>query len=230
MTDRHPDEDRLIELALDDIGQTEREEVLAHLGTCERCRSTYESIAGTIDRTLAAAPRAEPPPGFDGAVVSSLGLGPGDTVADEQSRPDRRRTRQLLRLAAAVIVGIAIGAGVAVLSAGDRGQAPVPGEMSVTANSTPLRTAEGAEVGTVTRSDVDGKRVVVVGVSKPVVGAEYRCDLLLDDGRRVVAGTWTMRTAQGWTWVVPAPAGDLAGVELVTESGKVWSRAELAAR
>ncbi|MGH3951623.1 MAG: hypothetical protein ACRDSE_21305 [Pseudonocardiaceae bacterium] len=227
MTEQHPAEDLLVELALDDIERSEREEILHHLSVCARCRDSYATVAGAIDRTLAAAPRIEPPPGFDGSVVAALGLDsacPGHVGGS----PSTRRLHAVLRLAAAAIIGIVVGVGAAV------GSDLIQQEPSatLTANSAVLRTGEGDVVGTVSASRVDGQPVVVVGVAEAVVGVEYRCRLLLADGRRVDAGTWTARTENGWTWVVRAPEDNgpentVVALELVSTTGKVWSSAEL---
>ncbi|MGH3518422.1 MAG: hypothetical protein ACRDQ7_13595 [Haloechinothrix sp.] len=228
MTEQHPAEDLLIELALDDVARPQRDEVMSHISGCEQCRSSYDTIAGTIDRMLPAAPRTEPRPGFDGIVVAALGLEAGEH-ADLQRRRSARRKRRVLQLAAAAIIGIVLGAGATILTTGlslFSGQESV---LALTANSALLRTGDGETVGTVATSMVDGQPVVVVGVSRALVGVDYRCRLLLADGRRVDAGTWTARTEDGWTWVVRAPENDVVGLELVTSAGKVWSSAKLTA-
>lgn len=222
MTDRHPSDDLLVELAtddLDDAGLPSRDELLRHLNDCAACRSSYDSIQATVDRTLAAAPRVDPPPGFDRTVVSAITT---ESVA-------RARGRWLpggsaLWLAAAVVIGIALGAGgVAALGPSDT----EPG-IAVTSNSALLRTGEGDPVGAVSASAVDGDPVMVVGVSGAPVGKRYTCLLVLADGSRVDAGRWQTRTEQGWTWVVRVPGGaDVVAVELVSDAGTLWSSASL---
>lgn len=220
MTDRHLSEDQLIELALDDVidaTSQNRDGLLRHLSDCDTCRGSYDSIQDTLDRTLAAAPRVDPPPGFDSVAVEAISA---ESAARTQGR--RLPGGAALWLAAAAVLGIALGAGgVVALSQAD----PQPG---VTSNSALLRTGEGDPVGTVSASAVDGKPVMVVGVSDAPVGKPYTCRLLLADGRKVEAGRWRTRTEQGWTWVVRVPdAADVVGVELVSDTGTVWSSATL---
>lgn len=231
MTEGHPSEDQLVELALDELPRSERNEVLGHLDGCERCRSDYDGYAAVIDRTLAAAPRVEPPAGFDGAVLAALGGEDGvhevDVHGGVDVRGGRPRARRAVGLVAAALIGIAVGAGAtaAITSGGD---ADPPADR-LTANGAFLRTADGRTVGTAVMSTVDGEPVVVIGVSEAAAGANYQCRLLLADGRRVVAGSWDVGYGSGWTWVVRAPSGRLAGVELVTSAGTVWSVARFTA-
>lgn len=222
MTDQHPSEDLLTELALEDVDPATspmRDEVLRHLRDCDACRSSYDSIQATLDRTLAAAPRVDPPPGFDSAV--------GNAIAAESAARSRGRALPGGRMlwfaaAAAVVLGIALGAGgVIALDTED------PPQGTVTGNTALLRDGDGEPVGTVSASAVDGEPVMVVGVSDAPVGKPYTCRLLLADGSSVDAGRWRTRTEQGWTWVVRVPDAEVVGVELVSDSGAVWSSARL---
>lgn len=219
MTDRHLSEDALIELALDDVDDTtslRRDELLRHLLDCDTCRGSYDSIQATLDSTLAAAPRLDPPPGLDSAAVAAI-------TAESAARSRGRRLPggTTLWLAAAVVLGIALGAGGVAL-------APPDTHPGVTGNTALLRTGDGDLVGTVSASAVDGEPVMVVGVSDAPVGKPYTCRLVLADGSDVDAGRWRTRTEQGWTWVVRVPDdADVVGVELVSDAGTVWSSATL---
>ena len=108
MTDQHPDDDRLLALALDDIDDTEREATLGHLSTCHRCRVAYDAFSAAVEQTFSVAPNVEPPPGFDGRVLTAMGL---SQPAGE--RPRRRFQRWQL-VAASVVAGLGLGAGGAV--------------------------------------------------------------------------------------------------------------------
>ncbi|MPY78256.1 MAG: hypothetical protein GEV04_07130 [Actinophytocola sp.] len=222
MTDRHPSEGLLVDLALDDLDDAStpsRDELLRHLGACDVCRSSYDSIQATLDRTLAAARRVDPPTGFDSAVVGAITSGP---VARARGRWPSGGTA--FWLAAAVVLGMALGAAGVVALAPPEAE---PGT-AVTSNSALLRTSDGDPVGTVSASAVDGEPVMVVGVSDAPVSKRYTCRLVLADGSSVDAGRWQTRTEQGWTWVVRVPgAADVVGVELVSDAGTVWSSATL---
>lgn len=228
MSDQHPGEDLLTDLALDDIAAPRRDEILRHLDACPRCRSEYDRIAGAVDHALAAAPRTEPPPGFDRAVVDAWRQAAGDRA----DRPGSNSSHRVVQFAAAVIVGIVLGATGVVVAASvtDLGGSSTPASEMLTANSALLRTDDGNVVGTVAVSMVDGRPVVVVAVSNPAVGVDYTCRLLLADGRRADAGIWRARSQDGWTWVVSSPEGDVVGVQLVNRAGAVWSSADLLSR
>lgn len=229
MTERHPAEDQLVELALDELDRPRRDEVLGHLGECQRCRAEYDAIAGALDRVLPAAPRIAPPAGFDGAVVAALRVNARGVDA-AGVRPAPRRGRRAAWLVAAVLLGVLLGSGATVLvtslvtPGSDR-----PAEV-LFADGAVLRTQDGRRVGTVAMSALEGRPVVVIGVSRAPAGADYLCRLVLADGRRVDAGSWRVEGAYGSTWVVHAPEYGVRGVELVTPGGTVWSSARLAAR
>ncbi len=76
MTDVHPDQDLLIDLALSDIDQQQRDEVVRHLALCDPCRRDYAAIADGVDHALAAAPWVAPPPGFSRSVLAAMGMAP----------------------------------------------------------------------------------------------------------------------------------------------------------
>jgi hypothetical protein len=69
--------------------------------------------------------------------------------------------------------------------------------------------------------------VLVVAVSKAPVGVRYTCRVRLAEGQTKDLGRWEASSPEGGTWVVPAPQGDINGIELVTDSGEVWSSARL---
>ncbi|MHA6511891.1 hypothetical protein [Tessaracoccus sp. Z1128] len=54
----------------------------------------------------------------------------------------------------------------------------------------------------------------------------YDCIVVGSDGIRRSAGDWTLGSHQaGGSWVVALPDGGLERVELITESGTLWSTA-----
>ncbi|HYF47043.1 MAG TPA: hypothetical protein VD926_12575, partial [Acidimicrobiales bacterium] len=93
----HPDCVRLRdvapELALGVLDGPERGEALAHLAGCDECRALVRELTEVVDRLVALAPDAEPPAGFESAVV-------------ERIRPpaSARRPRRLVLAAAAVVL------------------------------------------------------------------------------------------------------------------------------
>ncbi|HET7328965.1 MAG TPA: hypothetical protein VFJ14_16965 [Nocardioidaceae bacterium] len=222
MADQHPTQDQLVDLALGEGALrdvTEQEPPGQHLSTCARCRAEYDEISTAIERSLAASPRIEPPPGFDRAVLDAMAMGTPALGA----RP-RARHRPWLVAAAAAVIGAVLGIGGTLVATqpDDDGS----GAISLAGGSA-LRTDDGERVGAVTRSWVDGAPVIVVDVSEGAASTYYECRLQLAGGREVPAGSWVLQPEEGATWVVPVPAAEVVGVELVSRNGAVWSSAQL---
>src|SRR5699024_115707 len=168
--------------------------------------------------------------GFDAEVLAAL----DDARADRRppfpgrtdrlpGRTDRReRRRPLLLAAASVLVGIAVGAGVAT-GLGERD------EVAPAASSqweAPLVDSGGDNVGTVTHSWSTDGPALVVQIDEGSVGYRYTCRLILADGNTEEVGEWQLAQGRPNSWVVPAPDGEVEVVEMVTTGGQVWSTAE----
>ena len=214
----HPD-DELVELALGDIGEPRRSQLIRHLVDCAQCRSAYDAIAIAVDAVLPAAPEIAPPVGFDQRVLTRIGAVSGGPTEKPQ-RPVRRR--RLVIAAAAAVLAILLGGVVAVSQWGGSDQSDPP----LAGDATLLRTSDGDVVGTAAVTSIEGDPVVVVAVSDPKVGVPYTCRVLLESGRMVDAGRWTVDEPEGHTWITQAPAGEIAAMELVTDDGRVWSTAQ----
>jgi hypothetical protein len=215
VTDLHPDGELLMGLALDDIDESDRESVLHHLETCRQCRQEYDSLSSTIDHTLAAAPRAEPSPGFDRRVLNAMGF-------SEPVGTWRRRPRWQV-LAGGIAAGLVVGIGGGYVLAESTGDRDEP----LLADSSYLTTSDGERVGTVTTSWMGDQRVIIVSVTDGPVGKHYACRLRLGSGRQIHGGDWTLKGSGGGTWVVEAPVQEVVAVDLVTDSGRLWSSADL---
>lgn len=100
-------------------------------------------------------------------------------------------------------------------------------DVPVAAGTVALRTGNDEQVGTVAFGWLHDRRVLVVSVSKPVVGVGYRCRILRAQGPPQTVGHWEASSPRGGTWVVPAPPGKVTAVQLVTEPGHVWATARL---
>ena len=220
MSDLHPDGDRLVTLALDDLGESDRTTVLTHLADCRRCRGEYDELSSTIERTLAAAPSVQPSPGFDRRVLEAMGL--------DQPAARRRSLPGWRSFAAGIAAGLAVGMGgtyaVTEMLDGSEGNAGSGADGLVA--SAYLTTDDGEHVGTVTRAGDEPDSPLVVSITDGPPGKRYTCVLRLDNGRQRVAGAWTLDSASG-SWLVPYPSAGIASVELVTDEGNVWSTADL---
>lgn len=214
----HPD-DELVELALGDVGEPRRSQLIRHLVGCSSCRMTYKDAVDAVDAVLPAAPRIPPPVGFDQRVLTAIGGG----TATPHRRPRTGSLRVALAAAAAAVIAAVTGGVVALtVSGGDELTGP-----ALAADAAPLRTSDGSVVGTAAVSTLGGDPVVIVSIARPAVGIPYHCRVILDDGRRVDAGRWTVTDPDGSTWISRAPPGHVVGMDLVTDDGRVWSSARI---
>ena len=210
----HPSEDELIELALGSQSSDSEAAILQHLNACLTCRATYDEILRSVDATLPASPGIAPPAGFEVRALERIGI--------RHPTPARPSRRVPLLVAAAAAAGILVG-GVGTVAI--RGADSPPSTAAVEGEST-LRTADGADVGSVLLSIYEGQAVLVMRIADGAPGMYYACRLRLDDGSALDAGEWTLPASGSAVWIVPAPSG-VSAVELVTDSGKVWSTAPI---
>lgn len=215
---RHPEEDRVLELALGEVSGPDRDELTAHLAACPACRQDYDELATTIEQTLAAVPRIAPPAGFEDRVLSTL-------HTKEPAVSGASRWRAILPVAAAAVVGLLAGIGLTLGFTGD--ELPGSEQVIVADDSAALITASGEQVGSVSRSRESGEPVLVVDVSNGPVGKRYLCRLVLMDGATQDMGEWELGPERTNSWVVPSPQPGVRTVQLVAESGAVWSSADL---
>ena len=214
-------EDRAAELALGIVDEPERTELLAHAEVCDHCRRLIDELSGTADQVLLVAPEIEPPPGFEGRALTTMGVGPEHVAA----RPNRR----LAVVAAVAAAVVALVGGVVVEH--NVGQTPTASESSPGAasvgSSGALRSESGDTVGRAVV--VDGAEpVLVMSLDVARVGERYDCVLVLPDGTRRQIGTWAPR-GPNHTWSVPLQPSDTAATRLVVsdDDGSSVSTAEL---
>src|SRR5215218_5705972 len=99
---------RMAELALEIVDGPERDALLAHVATCERCATELYQISTVADRLTLLAPEAEPSAGFEQRVMHAIAGSQSPSGASSVAAPSHRRPRPAL-LAAAVIALLAIG-------------------------------------------------------------------------------------------------------------------------
>ena len=209
MTQAHPDGDALVELAL---GAAMAPDALsAHLRECADCRAAYDDVTRDLEVALAAAPAIEAPAGFESRVLGRLASAPTPLA--------RRRAGRLATLAVAAAVGLVVGIA-ALLGVQAVLDEPAP------ADAIALRTDDGRVVGRVLPSRVDGEDVLVLHIVDGPPGMHYVCRLRLDDDSTTPAGDWVVPESGTATWITPSDP-DAASIELVTDTGKVWSSASL---
>jgi hypothetical protein len=228
MTEHHPDEQLLLDLALAEVDGIQRDLLTGHLALCEPCRSEYCAIADSVDHALAAAPRVAPPPGFSRSVLAAMGMTSDEALdpltPDGPDRVQRRRHRpRMLVTALAAVVALVLGVvvGASLMNAREDPTA------SVAADGPALLTQDGSRVGTVLDTRYDGQPVLAVTLTGGRVGARYDCLLVLADGSRQPSGSWVLRQPSGTTWLLDRPDEPVTRLELVTEAGRTWATATL---
>jgi anti-sigma factor RsiW len=221
VTDTHPHDEMLLRLALDDVVEADRESTLRHLDACHRCRNEYDALSAAVEQTLAAAPSVEPSPGFDARVLGAMGLDP----AASHRVPPRRSGRRWRLAAGSVAAGLIIGLGGGYLAS----ELTEPDPATTPQNTAFLETADGEQVGMVTRTLLEGEPALVVTVTSGRIGMDYLCLLRLEDGEQIPTADWKLDSEEGETWVVRPHAQEVSEVVLVANggAGPVWSTARL---
>ncbi|WP_159621671.1 anti-sigma factor domain-containing protein [Ruania rhizosphaerae] len=224
--DWHPDEDQLLEVALDHADSDLRARVSAHLPHCGVCRREYDEHADVIEQLLPAVPRHSPSPEFEARVLARLRDDPatepepepGEVTTADGDRIARGwgRRRALLAVAAAWVLGLVLGGAMVQFLEQDAPPA-------VTVASAPLMTSDGDRIGQVARSDSSDGPMLVIEVAQGPPGMVYTCMVEYADGSTAEMGQWSVQADGPNRWIV-ADDGVMA-VELVGESGYVWSSA-----
>lgn len=227
MTDRHPDPDELVALALAEVGPEAQEQLVTHLAGCPACRDDYAEYSDGVAQALAAAPAVAPPAGFSGRVLAAMGttqtLAPPEAVTD----PRPRHRTVLLMVAAAVLLGLLAGVGGTLATTGWLERPAATDHRPPVA--APLLTAKGETVGSVGLATLDGRSYLLLNVTTGRPGATYECILVGRDGERTSGGSWALTQEYGngsasGSWLVPLSGEQPAGVELVAPSGTVWAQ------
>lgn len=196
------------ELALGTLAGPARGEALAHLAGCPECRAEVQSLAEAADQLLALASEAEPPAGFESAVLARI---------QPPATPSVRR-RVLLAAAAVVLVLAGLGAGLLVGSGGGDS-----GELASAAMVDP----DGETVGEVWRSGGDEATLVVSVPAWADIesrdGPRYAFRLELDGGGTVEVGDFGLGDGSS-SWGVDAPvaAESITAVSVIDDTGRVW--------
>lgn len=213
---QHTSPDLLLDLALGHLTGPGRDEAMTHVADCASCRAELADLSVAVEGTLAAVPRTEPPPSLAASVLGRIGVGEAAARAP--------RVPRWVGVAAAAVLGLGVGSGVTLALGDGLGGAPAT-EQPVQSAGLPLTTADGDRVGTVSRSWSEGEAVLVVDVSSGQPGRSYLCRLVLEAGGTQDVGRWTLSPDRPNSWVVPDPG--VTTVELVADSGRVWSSATL---
>lgn len=223
MTDWHPDSDRLVALALSDLGGDEQEQLVAHLAQCPACREEYAEVEDGLQQALAATPAIAPSAGFSGRVLAAMEVA--------QPAVTRQPPRWWGWVAVAAAIGVLAGVGGTVAVTRSAPQPP-PGTSAHQPVAAELRTSSGDVVGSAGVATLGGKAYLVLNVTSGKAGARYDCILVGRDGTRTNGGSWSLTdeygsgTASG-SWLVPIAGEPPTAVELVGATATVWAQARL---
>jgi len=207
---RHPDGSTLLELALGELTGRDRADALAHVGDCGTCRHRVHELVETTDQLLLAAPEAEPPAGFESAVLGRL---------DRDAAPSGRRRGPVLAAAALVLI-LALGGIALALTRPDHP------ELAEAAMITPA----GRDVGRAWRYEAQPTWVLVSVPRWQVWDSgstphEYRLEASLDDGTHVDLGALRFATRSGaWGTTTDIAATRIRTVSVTDTTGHVWCR------
>ncbi len=200
------------EIALGIADGEQREEAMRHLAGCEECRRTLESMSGVNDELLTIAPVAEPPVGFESAVIERLGLHP---------KPRRRRVFAGLRRVAVPAAAAALSAGLLVgyyhddqVTAGDyRAALEAAGGSEFVAE--PLLDPAGKRAGTA--FGYQGSPSWVMLTVDPAYRDLVRsCELVTKDGRRIELD-WAAWHDGAWGGSIPVDFYDVESIRMLGE-------------
>jgi hypothetical protein len=219
--DRPPDcaalHDVAAELALGALDGPARGEALAHVAGCADCQAHLGGLTDAVDRLVATAPEAEPPPGFESAVIARIAK-----ARAPERRPGGYRTRVLLAAAAVVLAVGGLAAGLLLADDATEGG----GELATATMIAP----DGDAVGEVWRyGDDDAALVVSVPAWAEVDagGLRYALRLELADGETVEVGDFTLDGSSSWG-TATSQDQPITSVSVVDETGHVWCTGEFA--
>jgi len=197
------------EVALGIADGEQREEAMRHLAGCDECRHTLEEMSEVNDELLTLAPAAEPPGGFESAVLERLGL---------RGKPRRRRVFVGLRRIAIPAAAAALSAGVLIgyyhddhVTAGEyRATLDAAGGSEFVAN--PILDPAGERAGTAFGYQGSPSWVMVT------VDAAYRdqvrsCELITKDGRRIPLD-WAGHNG-AWSGSIPVDLYDVESIRML---------------
>jgi len=203
------------ELALGTLEGDERGAVLAHLAGCSACRTEARELAAAADALLVLAPGAEPPAGFESAVLDRI-------VAERRAVvPLPRRRGRIAALVAAAVVLVAGGVATGLAVEG-------PGGASSTLEQAAMVTPDGRRVGEVWRYGEDDAAVLFVSVPAwaevdPADAPGYALRLDLAGGDSVDVAEFSLDGEQtSWGASTELPGDDIEAVSVVDDTGRVW--------
>jgi predicted anti-sigma-YlaC factor YlaD len=205
----------LPEYAAGALDGPDRARVDAHLTSCAACRAEADAYVDIADGLLLLAPSAEPPVGFESAVLARLDLDLPAAVAPTP-RPFARRYRTLALVAAALFVFAGLGA---VLGRASTGTSSGQRELA-------LRTSTGTAVGTaVVHRGAPGWVFLTMNYAD---NWEVNVEMVSRDGSVTKVGSVDARSGRAsFGATSPVALDDVRVIRMVDTVGRVLCHAEL---
>lgn len=180
--DAHADE-----LALGQLDEPLRGQMLAHAGGCPHCHSLLDGLGTVADRLLLAAPQVEPPAGFESRALERLGT--------RSARRPRRLTPATAAAAAVAVVALFVGA--FVVTRGD--------DERVVAAA--IVGGNGTEVGAAQLVPEPVPHVLVTIAAPGSAPGIRTCELQRRDGAWESVGWWDAADIASGVWAVGIDPG-----------------------
>jgi hypothetical protein len=213
----------LAELATGAVTGHERAAALRHVADCASCRAELAKLTTVVDALLSLTPTAEPPAGFESAVVAQIA---------KDRRPRFLQTplwtagrRLVAAYAAVVLLGAALGAGVVWWrTADDRALAEQTRQTLAEANgrylqAARLTSATGTIAGTVFMYQ-GSPSWLLVSVSGAPTDGPYQVRLLHIDGSAYTIGACQVAKGSGTTgYQLTGPVASIVEVQLTGPDG-----------
>jgi len=213
--------DLAAEVALGTAEVRDRDDLVAHVDHCPRCRRELRQLSDTADVLVALAPAVEPPVGFESRVLDRLG-----TDRAVPLRPEPRPRWGVRWAVAASVVVLTVTSGLVSWALGHSAAPP------------PTVAAGHVVVARLTADHRPVGHVVVQAAPDPWISmalalgtgdGRVRCELRTTDGRFVTVG-W-MRLVDGYgAWAAPVGEGTATtvdGVRVTDATGRVLAAAPL---
>jgi hypothetical protein len=222
--------DLAVEVALGVATVEDRVLVLGHATTCADCRTHLAELSTLVDDLLTLVPPAEPPTGFESAVLARYDEGATAGPARQLGR------RRVFGLAAALLLVASGSGGAAYWSGGDDRQ------LADGLRDT-LRTANGQYFVAFGLRDLGGTQRgavfayqgnqpwLFITVDEPLPPGRYSVELVLRDGstRRLVTGLDLSRS-RGWGAPIPVAVHDAVLLRVLDADGRLVLTARLTRR
>lgn len=185
----------------------DRAAVLAHVEACATCRAELDVLGSTADELLLLVPPAEPPAGFEAAVMARLSATPAPAPPPDLAA-HRRPTRRLVAAGVALAAAAAVVLGLWVSGADD--PATIDGDL----------VADGEVVGSVAATPGDPARLEVTVDGLPDGLYTVHCGYSTSDESHsyYALDAGTLRVAGGqaeWDVSVAVDVSELTKVSLL---------------